>query len=413
MIDYYETKAHPITRKMVLEAYRDVKTGGKAVGVDGVSFDDYAIDLKGNLYKLWNRLTSGSYYPSAVREKRIAKKSGGTRSLGIPTVADRVAQQVVKKYLEPKADPTFHKDSYGYRRGKSAHQAIETARLRCGYKFSSWVVDIDVSRFFDTVNHELMLKAVSYYTKEKWVLLYIERWLKAAMLTEDGNCEEREKGTPQGGVISPLLANIYLHFTFDKWMEREFPHVQFERYCDDIVVHCQSSKMAYYLRDRISWRFSACKLQMNLDKTKVVYCKNPWRRETPANVKLGFDFLGYSFHPKVYATKGGVMMLFTPVMSRASKNAVVDEIRKMRISRFTGSIQELAARINIKTRGWIKYYCAFSKWSTEDLWWRLNRRLIKWVSRIKKKPIRKAVRWLRGVYRTSPDLFAHWEIAHP
>jgi len=306
MIDYYETKAHPITKKMVLDAYKEVKTGGKATGIDGVSFDDFSKDLKGNLYRLWNRLTSGSYYPAAVREKQIPKKSGGFRSLGIPTIADRIAQQVVKKYLEPKVDPTFHKDSYGYRKGKSAHQAIETARLRCGQQYSPWVIDIDVSRFFDTVNHELMQKAVAYYTKEKWILMYIERWMKAKMIREDGSEQERETGTPQGGVISPLLANIYLHFTFDKWMEREFPHIQFERYCDDIVVHCQSNKVAYYLRDRISWRFSHCKLKMNLDKTQVVYCKNPWRRETPASAKLSFDFLGYSFRPKVQYTKGWI-----------------------------------------------------------------------------------------------------------
>ena len=412
MIDYYETKTHPITKKMVLEAYKEVKTGGKATGVDGVSFEDFSKDLKGNLYKLWNRLTSGSYYPAPVREKQIPKKNGGVRSLGIPTVADRIAQQVVKKYLEPKVDPTFHEDSYGYRRGKSAHQAIATAQLRCGYQYSPWVVDIDISRFFDTVNHELMQKALVRYTEEKWILMYIDRWMKAKMIREDGSEQERVSGTPQGGVISPLLANIYLHFTFDKWMEREFPHVQFERYCDDIVVHCQSSKMAYYLRDRISWRFSHCKLKMNLDKTQVVYCKNPWRRETPASAKLSFDFLGYSFRPKVTYTKSGFMMLFGAAMSLSSKKAVMDEIRAMQIKNYGGSIQGLAENLNPKVRGWINYYCAFNKWTTENIWHRLNQLLIKWVCRKYKKHSKQAVRWLKEVYRKTPTLFAHWQLTH-
>lgn len=294
MIDYFETKTHPITRLMVWQAYKEVKSNGKAAGVDGVSIEEYAKDLKGNLYKLCNRLTSGSYFPADVREKRIEKKGGeGYRSLGITTVEDKIAQQVVRAYLEPKVEPTFHQDSYGYRPKRHAHHAIAKARGRCHFKSLQWVLDLDISKFFDTVDHELMLQGVAYYTKEKWVLMYIERWLKAGVLKEDGVREEREKGTPQGGVVSPLLSNIYLHFAFDKWMEQKFPFIQFERYCDDIIVHCASENQACYLRQGITWRLEKCKLLLNQEKTKVVYCKNPWRRDK--HPVVSFDFLGYTF----------------------------------------------------------------------------------------------------------------------
>jgi group II intron reverse transcriptase/maturase len=410
MIDYFETKTHPITRLMVWQAYKEVKANGKAAGVDGMSMETYAKDLRGNLYKLWNRLTSGSYFPADVREKKIEKKDGGTRSLGIPTVEDRIAQQVVKAYLEPKAEPTFHADSYGYRPNRHAHHAIAKASERIGYKKCQWVLDIDIAKFFDPVDHELMLKGVAYYTKEKWVLMYVERWLKAGVLKEDGGREDRHRGTPQGGVISPLLANIYLHFAFDKWMQKDFGKVYFERYCDDIIVHCKSENMAFYLKQGITWRMEKCKLQLNQEKTKVVYCKNPWRRDTYPN--LSFDFLGYTFRPKMTFSKSGWMMLFNPAMSQSSKNAVMTKIRQMRVQTFNGSIQELAKSINPKLRGWINYYCAFNKWTTERIWQRLNRRLIFWVCNKYKKHVKQAVRWLSEVYRKQPTLFAHWQLAH-
>ena len=410
MIDYYETKTHPITKVMVWKAYKEVKANGKAAGVDGVSMEEYAKNLNGNLYKLWNRLTSGSYFPADVREKKIEKKDGGIRSLGIPTVEDRIAQQVVKAYLEPLAEPTFHPDSYGYRRGKHAHQAIEIALERIGYKKCQWVLDIDIKSFFDSVDHELMLKGIAYYTKEKWVLMYVERWLKAGVMREDGAREERQRGTPQGGVVSPLLANIYLHFTFDRWMQKDFGKVYFERYCDDIIVHCKSENMAYYLKQGIAWRLEKCKLQMNAEKTKVVYCKNPWRRESYAN--QSFDFLGYTFRPKMSYTKSGWMMLFNPAMSQSSKNAVMVKIRQMQIKNFSGSIQELATSMNPMLRGWMNYYCAFNKWTTETIWRRINLLLIKWVCKKYKKHTRQAVRWLENVYKKTPMLFAHWKLTH-
>jgi group II intron reverse transcriptase/maturase len=411
MIDYYETKTHPITRLMVWQAYKEVKSNGKAAGVDGVSMEEYAKNLKGNLYKLWNRLTSGSYFPADVREKRIEKKGGeGYRSLGIPTVEDKIAHQVVRAYLEPKAEPTFHADSYGYRPKRHAHDAIAKARERCHFKSLQWVLDLDISKFFDSVDHELMLKAVAYYTKEKWVLMYIERWLKAGVLREDGAREEREKGTPQGGVVSPLLSNIYLHFAFDKWMELKFPFIQFERYCDDIIVHCASENQAYYLKQGITWRLEKCKLQLNQEKTKVVYCKNPWRLDKHPNVS--FDFLGYTFCPRMSYTKSGWMMLFSPEMSKSSKNAVMKRMRQWRTKTFKGNIHQMAKGINPMLTGWINYYCAFNKWRTEVIWQRLNKRLIEWVCWKYKKHVRQAVRWLKGVYIKHPTLFAHWKIAH-
>lgn len=408
MIDYYETKEHPVTKKMVIEAYKEIRSNGKAAGVDGVSLESYAKNLQGNLYKLWNRLTSGSYFPQHVREKQIPKKEGGSRMLGIPTVEDRVAQQVVKAHLEKKAEVSFHPDSYGYRRRKHAHDAIERARKRCWE--NDWVIDLDIQSFFDSIDHEMMLKAVQWYTKEKWVLMYIERWLKAGMLKEDGKTITRENGTPQGGVISPLLANIFLHFAFDKWMERNYPYITFERYCDDIIVHCKSQSQAMFIRDEIAKRLENCKLTLSAKKTKIVYCKNSRRREKHDSVS--FDFLGYTFAPKMCRIKGNNMLNFKPAMSRKSKKSVMEKLRSMSIHKSKENILQLAERINLKVRGWMNYYCAFDRWSTAGVWWQLNRRIIKWAMWNKKKTVRKAVRWLQGIYRTKPGLFAHWKIAH-
>lgn len=242
MTDYYETKTQPVTKKMVWEAYRKVSANGGSAGIDQLDLETYAEDLRGNLYKLWNRMTSGSYFPRPVREVKIPKRSGGHRALGIPTIDDRIAQQVVKSHLEPKVDGVFHPDSYGYRQGKSAHQAIDKAAGRCSRY--AWVLDLDIKGFFDNLDHELMLKGLQYYVQEKWVSMYVERWLKAGVIRE-GELVIREKGTPQGGVISPLLANIYLHITFDKWMQVHYPDIMFERYCDDIIVHCRTEKEAW------------------------------------------------------------------------------------------------------------------------------------------------------------------------
>jgi RNA-directed DNA polymerase len=365
--------------------------------------------VPGNLYKLWNRMTSGSYMPSLVKEKKIPKKSGGTRSLGIPTVEDRIAQQVIKKHLEWKVDASFHPDSYGYRRGKNAHQALNAVAGRCHYH--GWVLDLDIKSFFDTIDHDLMMKGLQQYTNEKWVLMYVERWLKAAILQEGQGVVERASGTPQGGVLSPLLANIYLHFAFDMWLKKYYPQIPFARYCDDAIVHCKSEKQAVYIRDVIARRMKECKLELNMDKTQIVYCRNELHRES--HKRVSFDFLGHSFQPGWCRTKSGGRLLFQPVMSRKAKKSVMDKIRQMRLHQKKISIQEMAALVNTKVRGWMNYYCEFNEYTTRDLWWLLNLRLIRWVRTNRKFNLYRAVKWLKNIYKTQPKLFAHWAITRP
>lgn len=406
MIDYFETKQHPITRKMVLDAFRLVRANQGAAGVDEQSIGQFEKGLEGNIYRLWNRMTSGSYFPSPVREVEIPKKTGGFRKLGVPTVSDRIAQQVVKSYLEPRIDPSFHADSYGYRPGKNAHQAIHTAMTRCGK--IGWVLDLDIKSFFDEIDHELMLKAVLRYTKEKWVVMYLDRWLKADVKKADGTLVRRDKGTPQGGPISSLMANLFLHFTFDKWMELRHPNCRFERYCDDIIVHCVSQRQAEFIKGSISDRLRQCKLRLNDTKTQIVYCRNERNREKHGNAS--FDFLGYTFRPRYCPTKEGIKLLTAACMSESAKNEVRDKIRKMAIRKFRGNIQQLSGFINSKIRGWVNYYCKFHKWTTVGLWWWLNGKLIEWVRCNKRIGSLKAIRWLEQVGRTKPDIFAHWQI---
>jgi group II intron reverse transcriptase/maturase len=408
MIDYYETKQHPITKKMVLDAYKKVKENKGSAGVDGQSLEDFAEERSANLYKIWNRMTSGSYYPPVVKEVRIPKKTGGTRGLGIPTVSDRIAQQVVKNYLEPKVDESFHPDSYGYRPKKSAHQALEQTRQRCNYY--SWVVDIDIRGFFDNIDHELMMRAVAQYTNEKWVLMYVERWLKAGV-NKEGIISNRDKGTPQGGVISPLLANIFLHFTFDMWMRKHHPYMPFERYCDDAIIHCTTKMQAEFIKFAISKRMNECKLELNKDKTYIVYCKNSVHNEKQDQVS--FDFLGYTFKPRYFLTKKGRCLLFNPGISITSMNEVRRKVRKIITRRFKGTIQELAKILNPKIAGWYRYYCEFTRSSSRGLWYWINQKMIKWIMKERKFSKGKAYRLLQNIYKSSPGLFAHWKFVRP
>src|SRR4051794_19419730 len=286
-------KPFDIPKREVWEAFKRVKANQGTAGVHGQSILDFEDRLGDNLYKLWNRLSSGSYMPPPVRRVDIPKASGGARPLGIPTVADRIAQQVVRRYLEPLLEPSFHNDSYGYRPGRSAIDAIRTARQRC-WRYD-WVLDLDIKGFFDSIDWTLLLKAVRHHTDCRWVLLYVERWLKAPAMLEDGALVPREKGTPQGGVISPLLANLFLHYAFDAWMGRAFPGVPFERYADDAICHCRSEREALALCRAVDCRLAACGLELHPEKTKVVYCKDTNRRGDQLVVQ--FDFLGYSFRP--------------------------------------------------------------------------------------------------------------------
>lgn len=389
---------------MVLDAYKKVKSNKGSAGVDGQSLQEFRENLSGNLYKIWNRMTSGSYFPPVVKEVRIPKKTGGSRSLGIPTVSDRIAQQVIKSYLEPKVETSFHEDSYGYRPKKSAHQALDKAVARCGY--FSWVVDLDIRGFFDNIDHCLLMKAVKRYTQEKWVLMYIERWLKVGV-SREGEITDRTKGTPQGGIVSPLLANIFLHFAFDKWMQINHSNMPFERYCDDAIIHCTSEKQAKFIKRAVSKRMKDCRLALNTEKTHIVYCKKHIHNENHKNVS--FDFLGYTFRPLRRPTrKNGWKLTYFPVMSQASKKEARRRLRKIVTKRFRGSIRVLAQLLNPVIRGWYQYFCKYSKWTVRDLWHWLNERMVKWIMNHRKRSRASARRWLVNVFKANPNLFTHW-----
>ena len=283
-----EAKPYDIPKRLVWEAYQRVRANRGAAGVDGVSLAAFEKDLKGNLYKVWNRMSSGSYHPPPVRLVEIPKDNGSTRPLGIPTIADRVAQTVVKMVLEPLVEPQFHRDSYGYRPGRSALDAVGRARQRCWD--TDWVIDLDIRAFFDSIPHDLVERAVAYHTDVAWVRLYIGRWLRAPVERPDGTLMERIKGTPQGGVVSPLLANLFLHYAFDLWMQRNYPGIRWERYADDAIVHCRSEVEARSVLEAIRSRFAECGLELHAEKTKIVYCKDDDRRGKHEHIK--FDFLG-------------------------------------------------------------------------------------------------------------------------
>ena len=347
-----EAKPFAIPKRAVWEAFKRVRGNGGAAGVDDQSIAEFEEDLSNSLYRLWNRLSSGSYFPPAVRRVEIPKTDGGTRPLGIPTVTDRVAQTVVKQYLEPLLEPHFHPDSFGYRPGKSAIQAIGVARQRC-WRFD-WALDLDIRAFFDTLDHELLLRAVRKHTDCKWVLLYVERWLKAPMQAEDGTLYPRERGTPQGGVISPLLANLYLHYVFDQWMEKIYPHTPFERYADDLVCHCSSEEEAARLREQTVVRLAACGLELNRQKTRVVYCQDSNRRgEYP---EISFDFLGYTFRPRCSLGPRGPFVSFSPAVSRSAVTAMHRTVRQWHLHRRTDkTLTDLAHMFNPIMRGWLHY----------------------------------------------------------
>ena len=317
-------KPLPIGKRQVWEAYKRVKANRGAAGVDGQTLTKFEGNVANNLYKLWNRLSSGSYMPPAVRRVEIPKSDGGVRPLGVPTVADRIAQMVVKQVLEPVLEPVFHEDSYGYRPGKSAHHAIAQARKRC-WKYA-WVVELDIKGFFDNIDHALLLKAVRHHTRESWVVMYIERWLKAPVQMLDGSLLERTRGTPQGGVISPLLANLFLHYVFDKWMQREYADVPFERYADDVVCHCRSQLQAQALIEDLGRRFAQCGLELHPLKTRVVYCKDADRRGSYA--ETSFDFLGFTFRPRLSKNRWGKTFVnFSPAVSAKAGKAIRQEVR--------------------------------------------------------------------------------------
>jgi len=407
------SKAKPfcISKRVVLDAYKRVKANQGAAGVDGESIADFERDLKNNLYRIWNRMSSGSYFPPAVRSVEIAKKGGGQRKLGIPTVSDRIAQMVAKIYFEPEVDHYFHPDSYGYRPGKSAIEAVGVARKRC-WRYD-WVLDFDIKAFFDEIDHELLMRAVRKHTDSKWLLLYIERWLKAPVQTANGTIVGREKGSPQGSVISPLLANLFLHYAFDEWMRRNNENIPFERYADDILVHCKSEKQAQWIKTAIERRLYRCRLELHPEKTKIVYCKDSSRQGSYPNEK--FDFLSYRFQPRLSINRYGEFFVsFLPAVSTEAAKSMRRTIRSWQIHRMTDkSIKDLACIFNPVVRGWINYYGRFYKSALYPILNQLNGALQRWAMRKYKKlrrRRRKAFYWFGRVAKWMPYLFAHWRL---
>ena len=405
-----EAKPFLIPKREVWEAFKRVKANQGAAGVDGQSIAEFEAELENNLYKLWNRLSSGSYFPPPVRRVDIPKRDGGgVRPLGIPTVADRVAQEVARRYLEPILEPVFHPDSYGYRPGKSAIDAVRTARERC-WRYD-WVLDLDTQAYFDSIDWELMLRAVRQHTDCRWVLLYVERWLKAPVQMEDGSIVPRTAGTPQGGVISPLLANLFMHYSFDMWMVRNYPTIPFERYADDAICHCGSAEDARELWRALAERFTACKLMLHPEKTKIVYCKDANRRgDFPI---IAFDFLGFQFRARKTMWRKGDKRIFAHSFQPAAGPKALKRISLHH--RSDKSLTELAAMYNPCIRGWIAYYSHFYKTQLRPTLVRIDAYVIRWARR-KFKRMRHRTKgardWFDRFRRANPHLFAHWVLCH-
>jgi len=407
-----QDKPFQIDKMVVWEAFQRVKANKGGAGVDEQSIAEFEQDLQDNLYRVWNRLSSGSYFPPPVKAVEIPKAGGkGVRVLGVPTVADRIAQTVVRMYLEPKVEPAFHPDSYGYRPGKSALDAVGTCRQRCWR--ADWVIDMDIRAFFDTVPHDLVLKAVAHHTDQRWILLYVQRWLQAPLQQPDGTLVGRDRGTPQGSAISPLLANLFMHYAFDTWMVREFPAVQFERYCDDVVVHCRSEFQAHRVRNAIAARLAQVGLELHPDKTRVVYCKDADRRDV--HEVTSFTFLGYEFRPRLAKSKiGKHFVSFLPAVSTDAMKAMGREIRSWHLARRSDkSLDDLARMFNNIVQGWINYYGRFYKSKLLYFLRRLNQHLMRWArqkyKRLRRRE-RRAMAWLAEIARRSPRLFAHWRL---
>jgi RNA-directed DNA polymerase len=397
-----------ISKMEVWEAYKKVRASKGAPGVDEVTLGDFEAGLQGNLYKIWNRMSSGSYFPPPVRAVEIPKPHGGVRVLGVPSVADRIAQTVVAARLEKAAEPVFHPDSYGYRPGKSALDAVGRCRERCWRR--NWVIDLDVEKFFDSVRWDLILKAVRAHTDLPWVVLYVTRWLAAPLALPDGTLQERDRGTPQGSAVSPVLANLFMHYAFDAWLSREFPAVEFERYADDAVVHCVTLRQAEQVLDAIAGRMEQVGLRLHPAKTRIVYCQDAGRRGSHEHTS--FDFLGFTFRARTARSRnGGQFASFQPAASKEALNKLSARVRSWRLHRRTWhTLGELAREINPIVRGWMQYYGRYYRSVLEPLLARINAYLVRWIRR-KYKRLQghgKASRTLRGITERAPRFFAHW-----
>lgn len=403
-------KPFDISKVVVAKAYRRIRSNGGTYGIDEQSLKDFDKDCQNNLYKIWNRMSSGSYMPPAVRRVEIPKKGGGKRPLGIPTVSDRIAQMVVKMQLEPLCEVVFHENSYAYRPERSAHMALDQARKRC-WKYS-WVLDLDIKSFFDSINQDLLMRAVRRHTQETWVLLYIERWLKAPVQLKNGEIEPRDCGTPQGSVISPLLANLFLHYAFDKWMDINIPSCPFERYADDAIVHCHTYKQALYVKQMLEARFAECGLTLHPEKTKIVYCKfGNKKRETEDYPDVSFDFLGYTFKPRKIKARNeqGREWSFTPAVSAKARKEMLRKIRKWELKhRSKVTLEWISENINPIVRGWILYYGKFRVSELKRIIQCINYHLLRWTMWKYRKSRDKAFDWLKRICKTDPCLFVHW-----
>jgi group II intron reverse transcriptase/maturase len=413
MISMHATnKPFIIEKRLVYEAYKAVKSNRGAAGVDKQSIEQFEEDLAGNLYKIWNRMSSGSYFPPPVRAVSIPKKSGGERILGVPTVADRVAQMVVKQVIEPILDPIFLADSYGYRPKKSALDAVGVTRKRC-WKYD-WVLEFDIKGLFDNIDHELLLRAVRKHVTCKWALLYIERWLKAPMVKEDGTTIERSRGTPQGGVVSPILANLFMHYTFDLWMTRTHPDLPWCRYADDGLVHCRTQQEAEALKAKLQARLAECQLEMHPTKTKIVYCRDGKRKGKYPNFK--FDFLGFCFRPRLVRNSrdNSLFRGFNPAVSPSAMKAMRETIRELNLRRQTHlSLQDIALTLNPLLQGWIAYYGRYAPSALYPLLRYVNQTLVAWAMRKFKRFKHykvQASQFLERLAKECAGLFVHWRM---
>src|SRR3984885_2695675 len=407
------SKTVPVTKEMVRAAYRKVKSNQGSAGVDKQSLEEFQKDLSGNLYVLWNRLSSGSYMPKPVRSVSIPKANGKKRVLGIPTVSDRIAQQVVKDYLEPRLEAQFQDQSYGYRPLKSAHQAVEAVQENV--RQYAWVIDMDIKSFFDEVDHELLMKAVERHVPEKWVKMYIMRWLESPAQQSDGTLIQKEgQGTPQGGVISPLLANLFLHYVLDKWLAKQYPGVAFVRYADDVIIHSHTEAEAKQILEAVRARLTECKLRLSEEKTKMVYCQD-YRRPKKKDYGKKFDFLGFTFKPRTVASKrGGSFVGYGCAISQKAQTRIVEGWKQLNLHRRSDlTIQDIANQVNSQMRGVIKYYGKFKLRDLQRLMWRFEFRLAKWALNKYasfKSSYSEAFNWIKDLKRSYPGMFYYWTL---